>query len=67
MLKNYQDIDKYFGNPLDSVPKPKVPFKLKPWHVITVAVFLGFAGYGAKKFFEGNVKPLFTDKDKKKK
>ena len=67
MINNYQDIDKYFGNPLDSVPKPKVPFKLKPWHVITVAVILVAAGYGLNKFYEGNVKPHSTDKDKKKK
>lgn len=42
----YPEILKLFGTPLSAVPKPKVPFKIKPWHVVVGLAFLGFAGYG---------------------
>ena len=67
MINNYQDIDKYFGTPLDSVPTPRVPFKLKPWHVIFGTTAILLMGYGAKKFCEGNINDHFTLKDKRKK
>ncbi len=42
----YPEILKLFGTPLSGVPKPKVPFKLKGWHIVVGLTVLGFAGYG---------------------
>jgi hypothetical protein len=41
---NYQQITEQFGAPLNTVPKPNVPFKLKTWHVIG-GIIVGYIIY----------------------
>ena len=33
-MQDYNKIQELFGSPLNTVPKPQVPFKLKTWHVV---------------------------------
>jgi hypothetical protein len=46
MINSYPTIDKLFGAPLNVVPRPNVPFKVKGWHVAVAAMVAGFAVYG---------------------
>lgn len=45
-MVDYQKITELFGAPLDSVPKPRAPFKVKTWHVVTGVIALGLFSYG---------------------
>ena len=55
-MQDYGTIQELFGAPLNTVPKPQVPFKLKPWHVIGGLV-LGYLFYrGAKVVINENIK-----------
>ena len=45
-MLNYQQIEELFGAPLNSVPKPQVPFKLKTWHVVGGLIVIGLCAYG---------------------
>lgn len=33
-MKDYSKIQELFGAPLNIVPKPQTPFKLKTWHLV---------------------------------
>lgn len=46
MINTYHSIDKLFGAPLNVVPRPNVPFKVKGWHVAVIVVLAGFSVYG---------------------
>jgi hypothetical protein len=46
-MYNYQQIDALFGAPLNTVPTPRVPYKLKTWHVVGGVIVLGVLAYGA--------------------
>jgi hypothetical protein len=58
---DYNEITKLFGQPLGSVPKPHVPFKLKVWHLAIGSIILGLTVYGAVKVFES----INNENDKK--
>lgn len=45
-MNSYVDIDRLFGTPLSQLPKPKIPFKIKPWHYVAGAIVVCAAGYG---------------------
>jgi len=45
-MYNYQQIDALFGAPLNTVPKPNLPYKLKTWHVVGGIIVLGVLAYG---------------------
>ena len=47
-MQDYGTIQELFGAPLNTVPKPQVPFKLKPWHVIG-GIVLGYVIYRGVK------------------
>ena len=49
-MVNYQQITELYGSPLNTVPKPNVPFKLKTWHVIGGIVVLSILAYGTYAF-----------------
>lgn len=61
-MNSYVEIDRLFGTPLNQVPKPKVPFKIKTWHILTAAGVLVAAAYGVYTFCN-DVKSKFTRKD----
>jgi hypothetical protein len=46
MVNKYPDIVKYFGTPINNVPKPKIPFKAKTWHYVAGGVILALSIYG---------------------
>ena len=55
-MQDYGKIQELFGSPLNTVPKPHVPFKLKPWHVIG-GIVLGYVIYrGVKVIFNEDLK-----------
>jgi hypothetical protein len=37
-MLDYYKIQEIFGAPLNTVVRPNVPFRLKPWHVVAVLV-----------------------------
>jgi hypothetical protein len=41
---NYTEIDKLFGVPLNTIPKPRRPFEFKLWHA-AVIVAIGYFAY----------------------
>jgi hypothetical protein len=43
-MLNYNDIQRLFGAPLGSLPKPAMPFELKPWHGVVILV-VGYFAY----------------------
>ena len=61
-MNSYIEIDRLFGTPLNQVPKPKVPFKIKTWHIITVGALAIAAVYGVYTFCN-DVKSKFKRKD----
>jgi len=61
---NIQDVQKYFGTPLNRVPKPKMPFGSKDYQVIIAIVVVGFAVVGAIAI-TGKISNHFKRKDKK--
>lgn len=65
-MYNYQQIDALFGAPLNTVPKPQVPFKLKTWHVVGGIVLISLCAYGAYAFHRDYIQKEGTRiKDKK--
>jgi hypothetical protein len=63
-MQDYGKIQELFGAPLNTVPKPQVPFKLKPWHVIG-GIVLGYVIYrGVKVIIHEDLKK-FRPKIKK--
>lgn len=66
-MYNYQQIDALFGAPLNTVPTPKVPFKLKTWHVVggvlVIAVF-AYGAYSLHRDFILKEGPKFKDRNK---
>jgi hypothetical protein len=46
---NYQEIQNLFGTPLQHVPKPKLPYKLKTSHVLFGGVALTLMVLGVIK------------------
>jgi len=63
---NYTQINELFGAPLNTVPKPTVPFKLKTWHVVggvlIVAVF-AYGAYAIRRDFILKEGPRFKDRN----
>lgn len=49
---NYPQIDELFGAPLNTVPKPHVPFSYKTWHIATGCILISFTLYGIYKAYE---------------
>jgi hypothetical protein len=49
---NYQEIQKLFGEPLQHVPKPRVPYKLKTWHIIIGGAAISLMVLGGIKLHE---------------
>ncbi len=47
-MQDYRVIQELFGTPLKDVPKPQIPFKLKPWHVVG-GLILGYVIYRGVK------------------
>ncbi len=41
------EIDKLFGKPLNTIPKPNLPYQPKAWHFVVGATVLGLTIYGA--------------------
>jgi hypothetical protein len=60
-MLDYNKIQELFGSLLNTVPKPQVTFKLKPWHVIGGLV-LGYLFYrGAKVVINENIKKSLAE------
>jgi hypothetical protein len=51
-MLNYQEVDALFGAPLNTVPKPQVPFKLKTWHIVGGIVVIGLVSYGLYSLYQ---------------
>jgi hypothetical protein len=46
MINTYQEIDALFGAELSIVPKPQVPFKIKPWQIVVGGTVVILTAYG---------------------
>jgi hypothetical protein len=64
-MNSYVEIDRLFGTPLNQMPKPNIPFKVKPWHWVAGLGVVTLAIYGAYRACN-DVKSAFTKSDKKK-
>ena len=55
-MQDYGTIQELFGAPLNTVPKPQVPFKLNGWHVVG-GLLLGYIIYrGVKVIIHEDIK-----------
>jgi hypothetical protein len=61
-MLNYQQIEALYGAPLNTVPRPKTPFRIKTWHVIAIGVGVFVLYKGIRKISED----YFTIKSNKK-
>ncbi len=55
-MLDYNNIEKLFGAPLNSVARPTVPFKIQMWHIIVGLGVLALATYGSYKIYESSKK-----------
>ena len=62
-MTNYSQIDKLFGTPLNIVPKPHVPFKMKTSYWIAGTIAIALMCYGAYTIYKDASK-LMTDNSK---
>lgn len=49
---NYQQIANDFGAPLNTVPRPNVPFKWKTWHFVAIGIGVYILYKGIRKIKE---------------
>lgn len=63
-MLNYNNINDLFGAPLNTVGRPRVPFKLKTWHVVAGLVITYVLYKGAKSIKEDYL-PYLAPKLKK--
>lgn len=61
-MVNYQQITELFGAPLNTVPKPNVPFKWKTWHFVALGIGAFLVYKGVQKVRE-EYGPKFKIKD----
>ena len=45
-MYNYSQIDELFGTPLNAVPKPHIPFRMRTWHWVGIGIIFSLAVYG---------------------
>ena len=62
---NYQQITELFGTPLNTVPKPNVPFKFKPWHFAVMGIGAFLVYKGVQKVREDYFSKFKKSEDKK--
>jgi hypothetical protein len=51
-MLDYNNINKLFGAPLNTVARPTVPFKIQKWHIVLGLGILALASYGGYKIYE---------------
>ena len=51
-MLDYNNINKLFGAPLNTVARPTVPFKIQKWHIIVGLGVLALASYGGYKLYK---------------
>lgn len=51
-MLDYNDINRLFGAPLNTVVRPIVPFKIQKWHIILGIGVIALASYGGYKVYE---------------
>jgi hypothetical protein len=62
---NYQEIQKLFGTPLQQVPRPHIPYKLKTSHLLWGGVLISLSVIGLVKVVQF-INDLFDSDPKKK-
>ena len=60
---DFNEINKYFGEPLGNSPKPQLPFKFKVWHGVAVVIG-GYLLYRGLVAIKDDISDLKGNKEK---
>ena len=64
-MLDYNKVQELFGAPLNTVPTPQTPFKIKPWHFV-VGGIVGYVIYRGVKEINKDYQKRFGPKVMKK-
>ena len=55
-MLDYNNINKLFGAPLNTVARPSIPFRIKKWHLALGLGIIALASYGGYKLYQNYIK-----------